>query len=85
MTVHEKAPLTPVVSEEPPEQLELVIVAPSKTNDCNVVETEKPVPDTVTVAPIGPWPGVTVNSSVVTVKVSAMVRVLVAVFSPTTR
>ena len=35
-------------------QLVPAIVTPSKTNEASAVETEKPVPATVTVAPTGP-------------------------------
>ena len=60
------APVAPVVSE-PLVQLEMV--TPSKTSDASAVDTEKPVPDTVTVAPSGPCPGVTVIDGVVSVNV----------------
>ncbi len=49
--------------------VQLVIVTESKTSDDSAVDTEKPVPATVTVAPIGPCPGVTVIRGVVTVNV----------------
>ncbi|MGA8091156.1 MAG: hypothetical protein WB984_01475 [Thermoplasmata archaeon] len=61
-------PVAPVV-REPLVQLAAVIVLVSKTNDVNAVDTEKPVPATVTVAPIGPCAGVTVIAGVVTVNV----------------
>ena len=66
--VQVKAPVAPVV-REPLVQLAAVIVLVSKTNDVNAVDTEKPVPATVTVAPIGPCAGVTVIAGVVTVNV----------------
>jgi hypothetical protein len=44
-------PVPPVVNEP---FVQLVIVTPSKTSDFSVVDTEKPVPATVTVAPTGP-------------------------------
>ncbi len=47
--------------------VQLVIVTESKTSDDSAVDTEKPVPATVTVAPIGPCPGDTVIAGVVTV------------------
>jgi hypothetical protein len=63
------APVAPVV-REPLVQVE--IVTPSRTNPTGVV-TEKPVPETVTVAPVGPWPGVTAIAVVVTVNVPVAV------------
>ncbi len=66
------APVAPVV-REPLVQLAAVIVLVSKTNDVSAVDTEKPVPATVTVAPIGPCPGVTVIAGVVTVNVPVAV------------
>ena len=48
--VHEKAPEASVPSE-PPVQLETVTVSKFSPT---VLNTEKPLPDTVTVAPIGP-------------------------------
>jgi len=58
-----KAPV-PLVVNDPLVQAE--IVTPSNTSLTALV-TENPVPATVTVAPIGPWPGVTVIAGVVTV------------------
>ncbi len=66
LNVQVNAPLVPVVREP---LVQLVIVIESKTRDDSAVDTEKPVPATVTVAPIGPRPGVTVIAGVVTVKV----------------
>lgn len=83
LRVHEKAPPAPVVREDPPVQLEAGIATPSKFSPTGLL-TEKPVPATVTVAPIGPSPGTTVTLGVVTRNAYAAVRVLVAVFSPTT-
>lgn len=60
------APFPPVVSEP---GAQLVIVFPSNTNP-TVLSTENPVPATVTVAPTGPWLGLTVIFSVVTEKVA---------------
>jgi hypothetical protein len=60
------APVAPVVNEP---DVQLGIVTPSNTNDASTVETENPVPETVTVAPTGPWPGVTVIAGTVTVNV----------------
>jgi hypothetical protein len=57
-------PAEVVVSPPPMEQLEMV--TPSKTSPTGL-ETEKPVPDTVTVAPTGPCFGLTVIFGVVTV------------------
>ncbi len=54
----------PLVVREP--LVQLVIVTPSKTSP-TVLDTEKPVPDTVTVAPTGPCFGVRVIFGVVTV------------------
>ncbi|MGA7475713.1 MAG: hypothetical protein WBW47_00655 [Thermoplasmata archaeon] len=45
----------------------------SNTSDDSAVDTEKPVPATVTVAPIGPCPGATVMAGVVTVNVPVAV------------
>ena len=45
------APVTSVVSEP---LAQLAIVTASNTSEASGVETEKPLPDTVTVAPIGP-------------------------------
>jgi hypothetical protein len=42
---------------------------PSKTSEESGALTEKPVPETVTVAPVGPWPGLTAMAGVVTVNV----------------
>ncbi len=64
--VQVNAPVTPVVKEP---LVQLAIVTESKTSDDSAVDTEKPMPATVTVAPIGPCPGVTVIAGVVTVKV----------------
>jgi hypothetical protein len=64
--VQEKAPEASI-EKEPLEQL--LMVTPSNTSDARVVDTEKPVPDTVTVAPIGPWVGLTRIAGVVTVNV----------------
>ena len=76
LNVQLNAPVAPAV-REPLVQLAAVIVLVSKTNDVSAVDTEKPVPATVTVAPIGPCPGVTVIAGVVTVNVP------VAVLPPT--
>ncbi|MGA7649979.1 MAG: hypothetical protein WBW40_04655 [Thermoplasmata archaeon] len=57
-----KAPV-PLVVSDPLVQLE--IVTPSKSRP-TVLDTENPVPDTVTVAPTGPRLGVTVIFGVVT-------------------
>jgi hypothetical protein len=61
---HEKSP-EPSVPNDPPEQLDTV--TPSKTSP-TVLSTEKPVPETVTEAPTGPWLGLTKITGVVTVK-----------------
>ena len=53
--------------------VQLVIVTESNTSDDSAVDTEKPVPATVTVAPIGPCPGATVMAGVVTVNVPVAV------------
>jgi hypothetical protein len=50
--------------KDPLVQLEMVTL--SKTRDVNGVATEKPVPATITVAPCGPLPGVTVIAGTVT-------------------
>jgi hypothetical protein len=62
------APVAPVV-REPLVQLAAVNVLVSKTNEVSAVDTENPVPATVTVAPIGPCAGVTVIAGAVTVNV----------------
>ncbi len=64
VTVQLTVPDAPVVSE-PERQLE--IRTPSNTSDSSGADTENPVPDTVTVAPTGPWPGATESVGVVTV------------------
>ncbi len=64
--VQVNAPLVPVVREP---LVQLVIVTESKTSDDSAVDTEKPVPETVTLAPTGPCVGVTVIACVVTVNV----------------
>jgi hypothetical protein len=51
LNVQLKDPVALVVNEP---LVQLVIVTPMNTRDFSVVETEKPVPDTVTVAPTGP-------------------------------
>jgi hypothetical protein len=62
------APVPPVVSEP---VVHAAIVTESKTSECSGVETEKPVPDTVTVDPTGPWVGFTVIAGLaVTVNVT---------------
>jgi hypothetical protein len=66
------APVAPAV-REPLVQLAAAMVLVSKTNEVNAADTEKPVPATVTVAPIGPCPGVTVIAGVVTVNVPVAV------------
>jgi hypothetical protein len=54
-----------LVVNEPLVQLEITTL--SKTNDLRFESTEKPVPETVTVDPTAPRPGVTVIFGVVTV------------------
>ena len=80
LNVHVNAPAPPVV-KEPLVQLE--IVTPSKTSPTTLA-TEKPVPATVTVAPTGPWVGLTVMAGVVTRNVCALVGVFVSQSSPAT-
>jgi hypothetical protein len=74
-SVHEKLPEEPVVSEP---EAQLAIITPSKLRDARAEETLNPLPVTVTEAPLGPWPGVTVIAGVVTVKVWLDVLVDVA-------
>jgi hypothetical protein len=81
LNVQLNAPVAPVVREP---LVQLVIETESNTSDARAVDTENPVPETVTVAPMGPWVGLTTIAGVVTVKVCARVRVLVAMSSPTT-
>ena len=59
------APVAPVVRLP---ALQLEIVWESNTSEVSGVETENPVPATVTLAPWGPCPGVTEIEGVVTVK-----------------
>ncbi len=75
-----KAPVAPVVREP---LVQLVIVTESNTSDDSAVDTENPVPATVTVAPIGPCPGVTVIAGVVTVNDCGAVWVSEPLSSPT--
>lgn len=60
-------PVVPVF-KEPLVQLLFEIVTPLKFNPTRL-DTENPVPDTVTVVPTGPWLGLTVILGVVTVNV----------------
>jgi hypothetical protein len=64
--VHENVPVALAVNEP---DVQVVIVTPSNTSDVSATDTENPVPDTVTVAPTGPWVGDTVIAGVVTVNV----------------
>jgi hypothetical protein len=68
LNVQLNAPVAPAV-REPLVQLAAAIVLVSKTNDVSAADTEKPVPETVTLAPTGPCVGVTVIAGVVTVNV----------------
>jgi hypothetical protein len=74
-------PVALVVNEP---DVQLVTVTPSNTSDVSTADSENPVPDTVTVAPTGPWPGETVIAGTVTVNTCAVVEVLVATSVPTT-
>lgn len=74
-------PVEFVVKELP--ALQFLIVTPSKTSP-TVLDTEKPVPATVTVAPIGACVGVTVIVGVVTLNACAVVDLPVAKSCPTT-
>jgi hypothetical protein len=64
LNVQLNAPVAPVVKEP---LVQLVIGWPSRVMDASAVVTEKPVPDTTTVAPVGPWVGFTTIAGVVTV------------------
>jgi hypothetical protein len=64
LKVHVNDPV-PLVVNEP--LMQLVIVLASKISDFNFVDTEKPVPVTVTIVPGGPFVGLTVIFGVVTV------------------
>jgi hypothetical protein len=64
LNVQLNVPVAPVVSDP---TVQLVIALLSKVKDASAVETENPVPETVTVAPMGPWVGLTVIAGVVTV------------------
>jgi len=75
----EKAPVAPVVSD-PDVHDEIVMV--SKTSEASGLETEKPVPATVTAAPTGPWEGDTVIMRAVTRNVGLFVRLDVLRSSP---
>jgi hypothetical protein len=79
--VHAKDPVLPVVSEP---DTKFVIDTPSNTRELNGVDTEKPVPETSTVAPTGPRPGAIVIASPVTLKVTPLVVVSVATSVPVT-
>ena len=79
--VHENAPAASLESDP---LVQLLTGIPSNTSEARAVETENPVPETVTVAPVGPWPGDTVIVGVVTVNVRAGVAPLVATSFPTT-
>ncbi len=70
------APVAPVVNE-PTVQLELATATPSKFSPTKLV-TEKPVPDTVTATPAGPWAELRVIPSVVTVNGRTLDGVFVA-------
>ncbi len=70
LNVQLNAPVAPVVREP---LVQLAIVTESNTSDDSAVDKEKPVPATVTVAPIGPCAGVTVIAGVVTVNVPVVV------------
>jgi hypothetical protein len=59
----------PVVFAVSEPLVQAVIGLASKLNDDSAADTEKPVPATVTLAPVGPCPGVTVIAGVVTTKV----------------
>jgi hypothetical protein len=61
-------PNAPVVSVVRVPLVQVVIATPPMTKP-TVLDTEKPVPDTVTVAPTGPCPGDTVMVGVVKVNV----------------
>jgi len=80
LNVHVNTPVPPVVKEP---LVQLAIVTPSKTSPTALV-TENPVPEIVTVAPTGPWVGLTVIAGVVTVNVCALVGVFVSQSSPAT-
>ena len=49
-------------------------MAPLKVNTVIAVLTEKPVPETLTVMPFGPWAGVSVMAGVVVVKAAEMMK-----------
>ena len=58
-----KDPVPPVVKEP---LVQLVIVLESRISDFSAVDTEKPVPDTVTIEPTGPRVGLTLIAGVFT-------------------
>ena len=62
--MHENVPVALVVNEP---DVQLATVIPSNTSDASGVDAENPVPDTVTVAPTGPWVGDTVIAGTVMV------------------
>lgn len=80
LNVHEKVPVAPAVND-PDEQLS--IATESNTKEASAVETEKPVPDTVTAAPTGPWPGVIEMATVETMNETTLVWVSVVTSVPT--
>ena len=75
----EKAPVAPVASD-PAVHDEIVTV--SKSSEARGLETEKPVPATVTEAPTGPWEGDTVIMSAVAMNVGLVVCLEVLRSSP---
>lgn len=81
VNVQWNAPVEFAINELPARQL--LTVTPSKASP-TALETEKPFPATVTVAPIGPKVGVTVMVGVVTVNGCAVDDLPVARSCPTT-
>jgi len=81
LKVHVNDPVGPVVSE--PLKQDKIALA-SKTRDDRGTDSENPVPDTVVVAPTGPWVGVTEIARAVTVNACTAVSVLDARSSPST-
>lgn len=64
LNVQLNAPVAPVVREP---EVQLLMVTPSKTSDARIFDTEKPVPDIVTVVPTGPEVTESLIAGVVTV------------------
>ncbi|MFI5413875.1 MAG: hypothetical protein ACHQ0I_04750 [Candidatus Lutacidiplasmatales archaeon] len=81
LNVHVNAPVASVVRDPLSHEL---TVWESKTSDARVVDTEKPLPVTVTVEPEAPWEGLTTMAGAVTRNKCTTERALEAVSSAPT-